>query len=172
MENTTYKTTVAGHPLHPMLIVGPAGLLPFSFVMDLMHRATHEESYNHAAYHSMSAGLCTALAAGAAGAVDYLSIPKESQTKRTGTTHALMNIGLVALYTANLSLRDKRQSPSLASVLLSGISTAGLLVSAWYGAHMVYEQGMRVKGVSELAPAKDLRLPGDQALVETLGKLA
>ncbi|HYO81863.1 MAG TPA: DUF2231 domain-containing protein, partial [Bryobacteraceae bacterium] len=106
-----FKTTLAGHPLHPMLIVGPAGLLPFSFAMDLMHRSTGKSSYNNAAYHAMSAGLCTALAAGAAGAVDYLSIPSESRTKRTGTIHGAMNIALVGLYAWNLSRRRSDESP-------------------------------------------------------------
>lgn len=32
-------STLAGHPLHPMLIVAPAALLPFGAVMDAMHRA-------------------------------------------------------------------------------------------------------------------------------------
>ena len=31
------RTTLFGHPLHPQLVVYPAGLLPFSFVLDLLH---------------------------------------------------------------------------------------------------------------------------------------
>ena len=39
------KSTVAGHPLHPMLIVAPAALLPFGFILDAMHRATDNDDY-------------------------------------------------------------------------------------------------------------------------------
>jgi uncharacterized membrane protein len=106
-----YKTTLARHPLHPMLIVGPAGLLPFSFAMDMMHRSTGEESYNHAAHDGMFAGLGTALAAGAAAAADYLSIPEDSPTKRAGTTHGAMNLGLVKMYGLNLAMRRKDEAP-------------------------------------------------------------
>ena len=163
-----YKTTLARHPLHPILIVGPAGLLPFSFAMDLMQRSTGEESYNHAAYHSMSAGITTALAAGAAGAVDYLSIADDSPTKRTGTTHGVMNIALMALYGLNLAMRRKEEPASGLCIALSAIGTAGLLASAWFGGQMVYEYGMRVKGRSEVEYAQDLKLPGDEAIAQTL----
>jgi uncharacterized membrane protein len=166
-----YKTTVARHPLHPMLIVGPAGLLPFSLAMDMMHRSTGEESYNHAAYHSMSAGIVTALAAGAAGAVDYMSIPDDSPTKRTGTTHGVMNIGLVAMYGLNLAMRSKDERPSGLCLALSALGTAGLLVSAWFGGHMVYDQGMRVKGRSEVEHAQDLKIPGDDAIADALERI-
>jgi uncharacterized membrane protein len=166
-----YKTTLARHPLHPMLIVGPAGLLPFSFVMDLMHRSTGKQSYNHAAYHSMSAGMTTALAAGAAGAVDYMSIAEDSPTKRTGTTHGVMNIALVALYGLNLAMRRKEEPPSGVCVALSAIGTAGLLASAWFGGHMVYEHGMRVKGRSEIEHAQDLKIPGDEAIADALQRI-
>ena len=166
-----FKSTLAGHPLHPILIVGPAGLLPFSFVMDLMHRATGEESYNHAAYHSMLAGIATGLAAGSAGAVDYLSIPEESRTKRTANTHAALNAAVMVLYGVNMAMRERDEAPSALSVALSGIGTAGLLLSAWFGGHMVYEQGMRVKGRSEIEHAKELKLPGDDAIARGIERL-
>ncbi len=34
------QATFIGHPLHPQLIVIPAGLLPFSLVLDLAHAKT------------------------------------------------------------------------------------------------------------------------------------
>jgi uncharacterized membrane protein len=165
------KSTLAGHPLHPQLIVAPAGLLPFSFIMDVMQRATGEQSYADAAYHSMWGGFFGALAAGAAGAVDYFSIPRESPVMRTANMHAGLNIGLVGMYAANLAMRRKGEPASAASLLLSGLGTAGLLVSAWYGGHMVYEQGMRVKDVDPIAQAPDLKLPVDETIRETFERL-
>ena len=38
------KSTLAGHPLHPMLIVAPAALIPFGFILDAMHRATDNDT--------------------------------------------------------------------------------------------------------------------------------
>ena len=60
-------TTFAGHPLHPQLITMPAGLLPFSLVLDLLHLKTGRRSYADAAYYTMIGGLAGGVAAGAAG---------------------------------------------------------------------------------------------------------
>jgi uncharacterized membrane protein len=38
-------TTFTGHPLHPQMIVAPAGLLPFSLVLDLLYVQTGNRSY-------------------------------------------------------------------------------------------------------------------------------
>jgi len=43
------QVTLMGHPLHPQLIVLPAGLLPFSLLLDAMHAATRDQSYADAA---------------------------------------------------------------------------------------------------------------------------
>ena len=165
-----YKTTLAGHPLHPQLILAPGGLLPFSFLMDVMHRATGEQSYADASYHTIWGGFLGGLAAGAAGAVDYFSIPEESRSKRTANVHAGLNSAIIGLYAVNLAMRRRGESPSMVATVLSGIGTAGLLVSAWYGGHMVYEEGMRVKGVDPIEAARELKAPADDAVSETFEK--
>src|SRR4028118_434600 len=96
------RSTFAGHALHPQLIVVPAGLLPFSFVMDAMNLATGRKSYADAAYYTMIGGLLGGLAAGTAGAIDYLAIPVESNTKRTANMHAVLNITALGLTGLNL----------------------------------------------------------------------
>lgn len=163
------RATFLGHPLHPQMILFPAGLLPYSFLMDVMHHATGRQSYADAAYHTMWGGVVGGLAAGAAGAVDYFSIQSESKSKPVANLHAGMNLGIMALYGLNLLSRANRnRRPGVLSTVLSGVGTAGLLVSAWYGAHLVYEHGMRVRGVDELAGARDVAPPGDQDLKTAL----
>jgi uncharacterized membrane protein len=166
-ENKMPKTTFAGHALHPQLIVLPAGLLPFSAVMDAMNLATGNRSYSDAAYYTMVGGFVGGLAAGAAGAADYLTIPPESETKRTANLHATLNIAALGLTGLNLLLRSRRQPQEPVGALpvaLSLATAAGVLVSAWYGGKMSYDQGMRVKGVSEVEHAPELKIPGDEAI--------
>ena len=168
-QSEGFRSTFLGHPLHPQLILLPAGLLPYSFVMDVMHHATGEQSYADAAYHTMWGGFVGGLAAGAAGAVDYMSIDRDSKSKPVANLHAAMNIGMMALYGVNLlSRRNGGRRPGVFSTLLSGIGAAGLLVSAWYGAHLVYDHGMRVRGVDELSGAKDIAPPGDETVRDKL----
>lgn len=162
------KTTLAGHPLHPMLIVAPAALLPFGFVLDAMHRSTGKPSYAQAAYYSLVGGLVGGVAAGAAGAMDYMTIEPRSHVKRTGNIHALLNIGALALTAANVIARRNDPEHRGGSLALSAVAALGVAVSGWFGAHMVYEHGMRVKGVSPVEHEPDVELPGDEMLAERL----
>lgn len=165
------KSTIAGHPLHPMLIVAPAALIPFGFILDAIHRSTGKESYSDAAYYSLVGGLLGGLAAGAAGAMDYMTIKPETEVKRTANVHALLNSGALALTAANLVARRNKPAHRGGSLALSALAAAGVMVSGWFGGRLVYEQGMRVKGVSPVADAPEARLPGDeiveQAFIES-----
>ena len=168
------KTTFAGHALHPQLIVMPAGLLPFSAVLDTMSLVTGKREYSDAAYYTLAGGFVGGLAAGAAGAADYLTIPPESETKRTGNLHAAINIGGLAMTALNLMLRSRQREGEPVGALPAALSiatAAGVLVSSWYGGKMAYDQGMRVKGVSEVESAPELKLPGDDKLVDALNRL-
>ena len=163
------KATLAGHPLHPQLITLPLGMFPFSLVMDVLHQRTGKQSYADAAYYSLLGGFFGGLAAGAAGAVDYFAIPGDSKAKPTANLHALLNVSVLGVTAVNLLLRkdDRKRRGGGWPLALSAMANAGALVSSWYGGQLVYEHGLRVKGVDELATAPDLKLPGDQTIAET-----
>jgi len=167
------QTTFAGHPLHPQLIVMPAGLLPFSLLLDLLHAGTGDHSYADAAYYTMMGGFLGGVAAGAAGAADYGTIPRDSKAKSIGRVHGTMNVGLLALTGLNLLMRRKRRAPGPLPLLLSLIGNVGLFASAWYGGELVYHHGMRVRGTALSGSPEELKLPGDarleQALSSTVG---
>lgn len=158
------KSTVAGHPLHPMLIVAPAALIPFGFILDALHRATGKESYSNAAYYSMMGGVIGGLAAATAGAMDYLEIEPQTEVKRTANLHAALNASVLTLTAANLLARKNKPDHQGGSMLLSALATVGVVVSGWFGGRMVYEQGMRVKGVSPIEYATEKKLPGDERI--------
>jgi uncharacterized membrane protein len=162
------QSTFAGHPLHPQLITMPAGLLPFSLVLDLLHLKTGRRSYADAAYYTMIGGLAGGLAAGAAGAADYFTIPPEDKAKKVADIHATLNIGLLALTGLNLALRSRgRRSWSL-PIFLSLVGNLGLFVSAWYGGHLVYEHGLRVKPAGPPSGEPELKLPGDDPIEQAI----
>jgi uncharacterized membrane protein len=163
------KSTALGHPLHPQLVTVPVALLPFSLVMDVLYLATRERRYADAAMLAMEGGVAGAVAAGVAGAMDYGEIPSDHAAKPVARLHAGLNLGIMGLYALNLRIRRKRFRPSgRLPTLLSTAGTLGLVVSAWYGAHLVYEHGLRVKGASPLAQAPEVRPPGDEAVVAAL----
>jgi uncharacterized membrane protein len=158
------KSTFAGHPLHPMLIVAPAALIPFGFILDAMHRATDNDDYANASYYSLAGGLVSGLAAGVAGAMDYMTIERDTDVKRTANVHALLNTGALALTAANVVMRRDTRSHRGGSLGMSALAAAGVLLSGWFGGRLVYEQGMRVKGVSPVQDKPELKAPGDEAM--------
>jgi uncharacterized membrane protein len=169
-EKAMPKSTVAGHPLHPMLIVAPAALIPFGFILDAMHRSTGKESYADAAYYSLVGGLVGGLAAGTAGAMDYLTIEPETDVKRTANVHAVLNGGVLALTALNLLGRRNKRHHRGGSLALSSLAALGVLLSGWFGGRMVYEQGMRVKGGSPVENAPEMKLPGDDRIKHAMLK--
>jgi uncharacterized membrane protein len=167
-----YKTTLAGHPLHPILIPAPTALLPASLVLDLMYLMTRKKSYADAAYYNMVGGFFGGLAAGVAGAIDYFSIPTKTRTKNVANIHASLNLAIFGLYSANLLLRRGKKVPTgNLPLILSAIGSAGIFVSAWYGGEMVYKHGVRVKGVNDLEQATELKLPGDETIEKTFDSI-
>lgn len=158
------QSTVAGHPLHPMLIVAPAALLPFGLIMDAMHRSTGKQSYADAAYYSLVGGLLGGLAAGTAGAMDYMTIERNTDVKRTANVHALLNTGALAVTAANVAARRRAPNHQGGSIWLSAIAAAGVVVSGWFGGRLVYEQGMRVQGVNPVEGAAEIKAPADEEM--------
>jgi uncharacterized membrane protein len=153
-----------------MLVVAPAALIPFGFILDAMHGATSKSSYSNAAYFSLVGGLIGGVAAATAGAMDYLMIESHTDVKRTANMHALLNGGALALTAANVVMRKEQPAHTGGSLALSAIAAVGVLVSGWFGGRLVYEQGMRVKGVSPVEHARDSQLPGSDWTEKTMLK--
>lgn len=159
------KSTLAGHPLHPMLVVAPAALLPFSFILDALHNATDNDDYANAAYYGLTGALIGGTAAAVAGAMDYLTIERDTEVKRTANLHAMLNGGVMVATAANVLMRRNRPRHVGGSLALSAIGALGVIVSGWFGGRLVYEQGMRVKGVSPVEHERDVKmLPADEKI--------
>ncbi len=166
------RVTVAGHPLHPQLVAFPIGLITFSFAMDCAYAITDNESFAKAAQYSLIGGAASAVAAATAGVMDYLAIPNQTEEKKMGTTHGLLNASVLAIETVNLLKRDNGEPTSKAlSLILGAISVAGLTVSQWYGGHLVYEHGIRVKGKQELTHAREIKAGFDEKLEKPLQRM-
>ncbi len=167
------RVTVAGHPLHPQIVAFPIGLITFSFAMDCMYAATDDENYAKAAQYSLIGGAATAVAAASAGVMDYLAIPNQTEEKKLGTTHGLLNASVLAIETVNLLKRRNGEPTSKAwSLILGAISVVGLTVSQWYGGHLVYEQGVRVKGKKELLHSREIKPSWDEKLEKPLHQIS
>ncbi|MCI0365600.1 MAG: DUF2231 domain-containing protein, partial [Phycisphaerales bacterium] len=99
------RSKILGHPLHPILIVFPLGLLTTSVIFDMVAFWTASRYYSGIAYWMLAAGLIGGAVAGAAGFIDYRAIPARTRAKRIATYHAVGNVVVLFLFGFSWFLR-------------------------------------------------------------------
>lgn len=136
--------SVAGHPLHAMLIVFPVGLLIFSLICDLFSLSVAGESaWTVVALYTMVGGFIGALVAAVPGLVDLLSLVNPA-IKKIALIHMSLNLLAVVLFAINIWLRVHGSATAGAPLLLSVVGVGILAISGWLGGEMVHRHGVGV----------------------------
>jgi uncharacterized membrane protein len=136
------RASIAGHPIHPMLVPLPIGLFVFSFICDLFFMwGGGNPAWSTVALYTIGGGLVGALLAAVFGLLDLLSM-SSSKAKRIGIWHMVINLTVVAVFAVGFILRLDVQSPDRLPVLLSLIGVVLLAVSGWLGGEMVFVHGV------------------------------
>jgi uncharacterized membrane protein len=147
--------SIAGHPIHPMIVPIAIGGFILSFVFDIVCMATGNlDPWATVAFYTMIGGIAGALVAAIFGFIDLISLPA-GYTKKIGLTHMAINLAVVVLFIFNAGMRHAADvNPGGTPFVLSLIGIALLSVSGWLGGKMVYEAGVGVSGgdVSDVAP--------------------
>jgi uncharacterized membrane protein len=139
--------SIAGHPIHPMIVPIAIGGFILSFVFDIVCMATGNlEPWATVAFYTMIGGIAGALLAAVFGFIDLLSLPAGTVTKKVGLTHMAINLAVVVLFIFNAGMRHAETNPGGMPFVLSLIGIAMLAVSGWLGGKMVYEAGVGVSG--------------------------
>lgn len=142
--------SIAGHPIHPMLVPIAIGLWIFSLVADLIHASGNANpAWTTLAYYCMGGGIVGALLAAVPGLIDLVSLPEGP--RRTAIAHMVINLTVVALYAVNFWMRSESPQSPGKLMWLSIVAILLLVVSGWLGGKMVYELGV---GVNTEAPPK------------------
>ena len=137
------RASIAGHPIHPMLVPVPIGLFVFSLVCDLAFLwGSGNAAWSTVALYTLGGGIVGALLAAVFGLVDLMSLAP-SPAKRIGIWHMVINLTLVALFAASFWLRIEGAVSRL-PLMLSMVGVALLAISGWLGGHMVYVHGVAV----------------------------
>jgi uncharacterized membrane protein len=135
--------SIAGHPIHPMLVPIPIGLWIFSLVCDLIHAGgSSNPAWSTVALYTMAGGIAGALLAAVPGLIDLLSLPPGP--RRTALIHMSINLTVVALYVINFWLRLRTPEKPGNLIWLSVIAIGLLVISGWLGGKMVYVHGIAV----------------------------
>ena len=137
--------SIAGHPIHPMLVPIAIGCWVLSFAADLICLASGAvQPWQTVAYYAMIGGIVGALAAAVPGLVDLMSLPP-GPIKKTALTHMGINLTVVAMYVYNVYCRHLNPQDLKMPLMLSVVAILMLLVSGWLGGKMVYEAGVGVE---------------------------
>lgn len=150
-----------GHPVHPMLVMFPAGLLITAVLFDVIDAVGGPGILGEVAYWNILAGLIGGLLAAAAGTVDLLALPTGTRAKRVALTHAAINLGVVLLFAAVWLVRLNSEYRAAGGSLLAieVVAVAALGVSAWLGGELVDRLGVGVEQDAHLNAPNSLTEP-------------
>jgi len=136
-----------GHPVHPMLIVFPVGLLVTAVVFDAVDLFGGAPTFGTVAFWNIAAGLVGAVLAALTGLADWLKLPAGTRAKRVGLQHAGLNTVVLVLFAiawfARLGADD--HAASVVLFVLEVVAIAVASVSAWLGGELAYKMGIGVE---------------------------
>jgi uncharacterized membrane protein len=163
------KVKFAGHPVHPMLIVFPLGLLSTAVIFDVIYLISDNSRWTLVAFYMIGAGIIGGLAAAVFGVLDWIAIPQGTRARRIGLWHGVGNVVVVGLFILSWLLRkDAPETPPTGAIVaaLSGVVIA--LVTSWLGGELVDRLGVGVDDGAHLdSPSSLSELPAGAGLTGT-----
>lgn len=129
-----------GHPIHPMLIVLPLGLLSTTVLFDVVYLVTGDETFAQVAFWTLTVGLIGGLLAAIFGLIDWMNIPDGTRAKTIGLYHGVGNLVIVLLFVGSwlFRLQDHAYSPDVLPFVLGLVGVGLALGTAWLGGELVY----------------------------------
>ena len=137
---------VAGHPIHPMLVVFPIGFLVAVLATDLVFWGTNDPFWARASTWLLGAGVVMGVLAAVAGLIEFLTISRV-RSLAAGWIHFLGNAAAILLALANLLYRiDEGPGAGVIpfGLILSAVVVAILLVTGWLGGELVFRHRIGV----------------------------
>ncbi len=160
------KTKLLGHPVHPMLVVFPLGLLSTSVVFDALHTFTKKKDFAKVSYWTLVGGLIGGLAAAPFGIRDWLAVPQDTRAKQIGLVHGVGNDIVISLFGLSWLLRrGKPEQPGATAVGLSLLGASLSMATAWLGGELSYRLGVGVDNGANLNAPSSLQEPSAHNLL-------
>jgi len=149
------KVRIGTHPIHPMLMLIPAGAFLNVLILDIVYMITRSELWWTATAPLLLVGVIGGVVAAVPGLIDYVTVARAQNAQGPGAIHGVGNVIVVALFVWNTVLRWTATSPPQGAYLgfwLTLIGSGLLAVTGWMGWKMVQEYHV---GVLEHPEAKD-----------------
>jgi uncharacterized membrane protein len=139
------RAKLFGHPIHPMLIPFPLGLLVTSFIFDIIYLITDSDAFSVAAFWMIAAGVIGGLAAAAFGIIDFSGVPDNTRAHSIGIWHLVLSVSMVVLFALSWLLRlGEPAEPGIIPIILSLVGAALAGSTGWFGGELVDRLGVGV----------------------------
>lgn len=161
------RATFLGHPVHPMLITFPVGLLVTAVIFEIIGLISGKTMWTEVAFYMIAAGFISGLLAAVFGFIDYMAIPSGTRAKSIAMMHGAGNVTMVVLFgIAWLLWQSSPRHVGVAPAILTFIGVAIIGFTGWLGGELVDRLGVGVEpGANLNAPnslsgvAVDTELP-------------
>jgi uncharacterized membrane protein len=137
--------SIAGHPLHPMLVPFPIVCFLGALLTDIAYSRTANQQWSNFSVWLITAGLVMGALAALTGIIDYAGDRRVRQA-RPALPHMLLNITVygIQLFNVFVHSRDGWTAVVPTGLILSAVSAVLLVVSAWLGGSLSYRYGVGV----------------------------
>ena len=152
------RASIAGHPIHPMLVPIPIGLFVFSLVADIAARFGWGDAWPTVAFYCIGGAIAGALLAAVFGLVDLLSMT-DAKVKKIGVAHMAINLVVVTLFIVNFALRWQGHPVEGTPFALSVVAIILLAAAGWLGGHMVFVHGAAVGPARPILERRKAQVP-------------
>lgn len=134
--------TVAGHPIHAMLVHFPIALVICTLGIDILYWLTADPFWVRVGLWSTGFAFAFGVVASVAGTLELLAVPG-IRVRVASWNHAIAAMTLVAVAGANFGLRLNVPDAVLPhGLLLSGLAAALTALAGWHGGKLVFDHGV------------------------------
>jgi uncharacterized membrane protein len=162
------KASLAGHPIHPMLVVIPLGALPTALVFDVLQVWIGPQDWRIAGFVASCVGVAGIVLAAIPGFVDFRkSVPKRGAVHAVARAHMGLGLALLGYFALVTLLRwATLESPSpwaaWMTLAASAFGNLGLIAQGYLGGELRARHRLGVdSSVPEalVAPARPPEVP-------------
>ena len=157
-----HKIKPLGHPVHPMLVNYPLGLLTVAPIFDVVHWITHNGYWSTVAFWMIAVGTAVGLLAALTGTIDWVGIPAGSRAKMVGLIHGAGNYFILALFVISWFTRLNAQAnPPIVACVLTFLGAALLMGTGYLGGELMLHFGVGIEPGANVNASSPFDRPAD-----------
>jgi uncharacterized membrane protein len=143
----TSSVSIAGHPIHPILVIFPVAFLSGAAGSDLGYWLTADFFWARVSVWLIGLGGLAGILAALVGMFDFIKV-KKVRRRTAGWAHMLINVTALILTFVNLGLRLDNPEATIVpiGISLSLVVATLLAVGGWYGGELSFRHKIGVIG--------------------------